>query len=176
MAHCTFISYFYSMHVVYLRTCLAQCTIKPIWGHNLYWIFLINSCIISSVTSARQQRSGLERSPCKRKVGCSNPCRDIPKSFKQVRQLHCQTLGVRSECHGSSEITIINGLRSCSTLKKRNCSTCRAQVEICSPSPASVTSPMNVKLSSRTKNSKQKLCYIWTNKPYLMHKCRCLIN
>ena len=32
-----------------------------------------------------------------------------PKSLKQVGQLHCQTLGNRCECHGSSEMTIMKG-------------------------------------------------------------------
>ena len=38
-----------------------------------------------------------------RKVGCSNPSRDRPKSIKQE-----VTLGNRCKCHGSSEMTIIN--------------------------------------------------------------------
>ena len=39
--------------------------------------------------------------------------------------MHCQTLGIRCECHGSSEMTIINGCpchSRCGMLKNPNCS------------------------------------------------------
>ena len=50
----------------------------------------------------RRWHSGLKRSLRKRKVGCSNPTHDRPKSY-------CQTLGIKCECHGSLEMTIIDG-------------------------------------------------------------------
>ena len=62
-------------------------------------------------------------------------------------QLHCSMLGIRCECHGSSEMTIING---CSMSQQVwhakepsmiNGHKCRAQVKICNPSPATMTSP-----------------------------------
>ena len=54
-------------------------------------------------------RNRSERSPCMRKVGCSNPSRDRPKSLNRCWQHYCQTSGIRCEDHGSSEMTIING-------------------------------------------------------------------
>ena len=55
----------------------------------------------------RLWRSGLERSPRKRKVGCSNPSCNIPKLLKHKWQLQCQTLGNRCECHESSDVRIL---------------------------------------------------------------------
>ena len=54
----------------------------------------------------RRWRSGLERSPHNRKVGCWNLWRDIPKSQKS--QIYCQTLDSGCESYGSSKITIKN--------------------------------------------------------------------
>ena len=39
---------------------------------------------VSTNQEPRRRRSGLERSPRKRKVGCSNPSHDRPKSFKEL--------------------------------------------------------------------------------------------
>ena len=51
----------------------------------------------------RRWRSGLERSPRKRKVGCSNPSRDRPGSDSSTAKR--SAIGV---CHGSSEMTKTN--------------------------------------------------------------------
>ena len=62
-------------------------------------------------------------------------------------QLHCQTLGNRCECHGSTEMTIINGcplsqyVWHAKELSLLNGHECWAKVKICSPSPVMVTSP-----------------------------------
>ena len=48
----------------------------------------------------------IERCLASGRFWCSNPSRDKPKSQKQCRQPHCQTLGNKCECH--SEMTIIN--------------------------------------------------------------------
>ena len=62
-------------------------------------------------------------------------------------QLHCQTLGNRCECHGSTEMTIINGcplsqyVWHAKELSLFNGHECWAKVKICSPSPVMVTSP-----------------------------------
>ena len=59
-----------------------------------------------TVILLQEWRTGVERPPNNRKAGCSNPSRDRPQSLKQV-----VTTGNRCECHGSSEMTIINGFR-----------------------------------------------------------------
>ena len=56
----------------------------------------------------RRWRSGLERSPCKRKSGYSNPSRDRPKSLKPV----VTTLLSKARqqvWHESSQMTILIG-------------------------------------------------------------------
>ena len=45
----------------------------------------------------------------KRKVGCSNPSRDRPKSLEQVVAAPLPNAPHRCECHRSSSMTIING-------------------------------------------------------------------
>ena len=64
-------------------------------------------------------------SPRVREIGVRSPvATDLSRKNRQW-QLHCQTLGNRWECHGSSEMTIINGCpchNSCGTLKNPHCS------------------------------------------------------
>ena len=65
----------------------------------------------SSHLPPRRLHSRFESSHRKRKVECSNPSGDKPKSFKHVviaPRLHGQTFGNRCECHESLEKTIIN--------------------------------------------------------------------
>lgn len=45
-----------------------------------------------------------------RKLGCLNPSR-------MFWPLHCQSIGKRGECHGSPNITIINGFRTASVVQ-----------------------------------------------------------
>ena len=49
------------------------------------WLFFNGVLTVFSrrYGAPRRWRSGLERSPRKRKVGCSNPSRDRPKSLKR---------------------------------------------------------------------------------------------
>ena len=44
-----------------------------------------------------------------REIGVWSPVATGPSRKNRSWQLHCQTLGNRCECHGSSEMTIING-------------------------------------------------------------------
>ena len=68
---------------------------------------------------------------------------DLSRKSKQG-QLHCQTLGIKYESHGPSEMTIINGCPVSQQLwhakEPSLLSKCRAQVKICSPSPVMLRS------------------------------------
>ena len=72
----------------------------------------------------RRWRNGLERSPRKRMLGCSNPIRDRPKVVKHVvTALLPNVLQCVCVCHGSSEMTNINGCpchSRCGTLENPN--------------------------------------------------------
>ena len=54
----------------------------------------------------RQSRSGLERSPCNRKVVCSNPSHDRSKFLKtgSGNSTAIRMLGIRCECQESSKM------------------------------------------------------------------------
>ena len=99
----------------------------------------------------------LERSLRKRKVSCSNPTASDPS------RINSYTLGNRSNCHGSSEITIINGiyvLQLCGTLKNPHW----ALVKICSSSPVMVTSPyewQTLEWDEKPQTNKQKVISWW---------------
>ena len=54
---------------------------------------------VPNTAKPRRWRSGLERSPRKRKIGCSNPSSDKPKSFKQVVTAPLPNDKIRWECH-----------------------------------------------------------------------------
>ena len=64
-----------------------------------------HSITVQDYNRWRWWRSGLECSPRKRKVGCSNPSREVVKKTQEV------TAPTPNACesHGSSEMTIING-------------------------------------------------------------------
>ena len=70
------------------------------------WIFY---CIVYVCVIPRRGRSGLERRPRKRMVGARIPASIDLSRTNRKWQLHCQTLGNRCECHGSSEMSILNG-------------------------------------------------------------------
>ena len=53
---------------------------------------MIDFMLVLKTKESRWWRSGLERSPHKRKVRCSNPSRDRAKSLKRVRN-RCETIG-----------------------------------------------------------------------------------
>ena len=86
----------------------------------------------------------------KRKVGCSNPSRDRPKSLKQVVTAPLPNAWHQCECHGSSEMTIINGYSVSQQVwhskepSLLNGHKCRTQVKRCSPSAAMVTDSQSV--------------------------------
>ena len=75
---------------------------------GVYIMYYINQIQCKLWKLLQRWRSGLERSPRKRKVGCSNPNRDRPKSLKQVMTAKLPNARHQGECHGSSKITIIN--------------------------------------------------------------------
>ena len=120
---------------------------------------LCHVCILL-ILQPRRQRSELERSPRKRKVGCSNSNRDRPKSLKQVvttpltnarhKVLLLRVLGdnhykrISQYMWHAKEPSLLYGHK------------CRALVKICSPSSAMVTSPkMSERFSSETKTYKE---------------------
>ena len=81
-------------------------------------------CISHNWIQPRRWCSGLERSPLKRKVWCSIPAATDLSCKNRYWQLHCYTPSVRCECHGSSEMTILNGCpesQGCGTLKNPFC-------------------------------------------------------
>ena len=110
---------------------------------------LCHVCILL-ILQPRRQRSELERSPRKRKVGCSNSNRDRPKSLKQVvttpltnarhKVLLLRVLGdnhykrISQYMWHAKEPSLLYGHK------------CRALVKICSPSSAMVTSPNEWKI------------------------------
>ena len=111
----------------------------------------------------RRWRSRLERSPRKRKFGCSNPSRDRPKSQNQVvtaalpnARQYVRVSRVLGDYHvciytivHAKELLLLNGHE------------CRAKVQICSPSTVMVTSPHERKIlewNEKPQTNKQK-CY-----------------
>ena len=86
----------------------------------------------------------------KRKVGCSNPSRERPKSLKQVMTAPLPNAWHQCECHGSSETAIVNGYSVSQQVwhskepSLLNGHKCRTQVKRCSPSPAMVTNLQSV--------------------------------
>ena len=80
----------------------------------------------STVHWQPRRDSWLGRSTCTRKVKCTNPGHDSATYLKQVVTAPLPTLGNMRECHGSSEMAIINGCPCqirCGTLKIPHCST-----------------------------------------------------
>ena len=74
------------------------------------WLFIEYALNFRNSTRCRIR---LERSPRMRKVGCSNPSRNILSRtctcINRWWQLHFLTLSPRRECHRSSKMTIVNG-------------------------------------------------------------------
>ena len=61
-------------------------------------------------STPRRWRSVLERSPCKRKIGCSYPNRDRSKSIKtDSESFTFEHFKSKYECHRYSSMTNING-------------------------------------------------------------------
>ena len=84
---------FTKLNSITLRIC--ACSKTKFWVTTRHILF---------TRKQRRWRSGLDRSPCKGKVGCSNPICDRPK----VVTASLTNFGNRCDCHGSSEMTIIN--------------------------------------------------------------------
>ena len=73
---------------------------------------------------AAAMAQSVERLLRMRKVGCSNPSRDRPKSLKKIAT--ASLFGNRCERHWSSEMTLLTNVkcyRGCGTPKNPHCST-----------------------------------------------------
>ena len=102
------LNYSYSVSVSYTFVCLfygISSHLRMIhsygeWRYKQLWSLFICLLCLNTIWLCiwhvpRRWHSGLQRSPCKRKVCCSISSRDRPRMW----QLHCRTLDSRCECH-----------------------------------------------------------------------------
>ena len=122
------------------------------WAIRSMGLFFTSSNLLY-VDKIIRWRNRSERSPCMRKVGCSNPSRDRPKSLKTWRK--------RSATMPASRALGVDHYKRISRVTVGKPSLlygheCRVHVKICSPSLAMVASPYKWKIFEWDENPQKQ--------------------